>query len=74
MQLIVAWRYLGELLEGHHVYGCGDTFFTPTLSALRQLLKLLVTQYDETAENINWFICLASSESNKDFDSVVGEV
>ena len=71
----MAWWYLGQLLKGHHVHSCGDTFLTPTLSALGQLLKLLVvnmTNVQKTSTVI--FTCLASSESDKDFDSVVGEI
>ena len=72
----MARLYLSEFLEGHHVHGCSDTFLATALSALRKLLKLLVKQCGEILENIskNFYTCLASSESDKDLDSIVGEV
>ena len=72
----MARLYLSEFLEGHHVHSCSDTFLATALGALRKLLKLLVKQCGDILESIskNFYTCLASSESDKDLDSIIGKV
>ena len=66
------FRYLSQLLQGHHVHRGRYTFLAAALSALGKLLKLLVRLEDDFLELLYLrYHYLTSSKADKNFDSIV---